>query len=331
MSQASVRVYYRIDLAGGWTDVPPLYLGTPGVVLTASLTKGITLSAALAPERAVAVAGETPAPFSASTGAPFLCRAAQAVGEVFGPWPSVLIQVTPDLPGGAGLGSSGALLGGLVMLHHALRGISCSPLAAAVEARKIEVEKLGHAAGWQDPIAACLGGFLGQRFSRGEENILHLAMSEAFLKNLLARSLVVVTGHTRVSGDVVGEVSRRYAEDHVPTHDAMQVIRDAVKACVHAVMNQDENALVAAVKKNVSGQLALHPAIGHDVYGQMQTTLGDKLLVLKPLGAGGGGSAWVLLRSREDVAAAQSALGDFTTFVPELADFRGQVDLEKIE
>ncbi len=328
MSQTSVRTYYRIDIAGGWTDVPPLYFGTPGVVLTASLAKGITLDAALAQERAVAVAGEAPAPFSADANAPFACRAAQAVGEVFGPWPSVLIRVTPDLPGGAGLGSSGALLGGLVMLHHALRGVACSPLAAAVEARKIEVEKLGHAAGWQDPIAACLGGFLGQRFSRGEENILHLAMSEPFLKNLLTRSLVVVTGHNRVSGDVVGEVSRRYAEDHVPTHDAMQVIRDAVKACVHAVMNQDEAALVAGVKKNVSGQLALHPAIGHEVYDQMQTALGERLLVLKPLGAGGGGNAWVLLRSAQDVPAAQSALGAYTTFVPELADFRGQVDVQ---
>jgi D-glycero-alpha-D-manno-heptose-7-phosphate kinase len=127
------RAPTRIDLGGGWTDVPPYCDREGGFVCSIAISRYAI--ARIVDGQETPVVKENP-----------IVRAAvKRTGAV-----GIAIQLQNDFPMGAGLGgsssASAAVLGGLSVWN----GRDLDRVAIAEEGRRIEVEDLGIAGGRQD-------------------------------------------------------------------------------------------------------------------------------------------------------------------------------------
>jgi len=96
-----------------------------------------------------------------------------------------------DVPGeGTGMGSSSAVLVGLLNAFHAYRGVHRSPEQLAREACEIEVDILGKPIGYQDQFASAVGRMNLIEFERGSVHVHPIvASAETFAR--LHRSLML--------------------------------------------------------------------------------------------------------------------------------------------
>ena len=161
MTRAIVaRAPTRLDLAGGWTDVPPYPEREGGAVCAVAITRYATAAAALDDRMARAVGVSVGSQDELTAAA---LRRARIPGSV--------ASVVSDYPASAGLGGSSAcgvaLAGALAML----RGEALSQGELAALSRATEVEELRVPGGYQDHYAAAYGGgpIARNRFRYGGE------------------------------------------------------------------------------------------------------------------------------------------------------------------
>lgn len=132
----SVSAPLRLSLAGGGTDLPEWYLEEGAALLSVAIDRRIQVDVGSEVDDA---SGE--------------------LVELFrGMHPGIAVHVRADCPPGAGLGGSGSLAVCLVAAHWHLEGEERSPLEIALEAYRWEREILGSPVGFQDQVAAGLGG-----------------------------------------------------------------------------------------------------------------------------------------------------------------------------
>lgn len=168
-----VRAPTRIDLGGGWTDVPPYADHEGGFVCNVAIDRYAT---------ATIVAGREPAPASGAD-SPLIRAALKRAGLT-----GVHASIQSDFPVSAGLGGSSAASAALLGAIAAWRGEPWERRAIAEAGRRIEVEELGIAGGRQDHYAATHGGALALTFSQTVQ-VRRLAVSGARAKrSSVARS-----------------------------------------------------------------------------------------------------------------------------------------------
>jgi len=131
-----------------------------------------------------------------------------------------------DVPSrGTGLGSSSAVLVGLLSALYAYQGIFRSPTQLAEEAARTEIEVLGKPIGRQDQYAAALGGFNLIEFVRGGGVRSEPIVSPPGTLASLHRSLLLFyTGRERSAGDVLS--GQRAAIVDGTAAAALQKMRD---------------------------------------------------------------------------------------------------------
>ena len=130
-----------------------------------------------------------------------------------------------DVPGGGtGMGSSSAVLVGLLNAFHAYRGVHRSSEQLAREACEIEVEILGKPIGYQDHFASAVGRMNLIEFERGSVHVHPIVASEETFARLHRSLMLFYLGGAR-SADAV--LAKQTAGIHNGTNiEALTAIRD---------------------------------------------------------------------------------------------------------
>ena len=302
MTRAIVaRAPTRLDLGGGWTDVPPYPEREGGAVCSVAISRYATATAAL-DERMAHVAG---AP--ASSDDPLTAAALRRANL-----PGSVASVVSDYPAGAGLGGSSAcgvaLAGALAML----RGEALSQGELAARSRVTEVEELHVAGGYQDHYAAAYGGALLLRFTDCV-GVEPLALPETTVERFVRRGVLLYTGESRLSGETVAAVRDAYVAGDPRTTAALAHMKTLAIAMADALRAGDIDGLGQLVREHWDHQRTLHPRITTPkIETIVETALRHGALGVKALGASGGGCVIAIAgEGREDeLAAALAPLGE---------------------
>ena len=273
----------RIDFGGGWTDVPPYSDEQGGCVCNVAISRCSVVRLSASPNDA----DEATTPALESDGA--LVRAALRRAEVRG----VHLELTSDFPLGAGLGGSSAAGVAVSGALAAWRGDMLDQQALAEASRRLEVEDLGVAGGWQDHYAAAFGGALGLWFG-GETRVQRIPLSPAVRNALERRCTIVYTGQSRISADTIRAVLDAYRERTRSVVDALARMKRLAADMIAPLEAGDLDALVALVGEHWAEQRSLHPAIPTPRIDAILARASAAGASGKALGASGGGCVLVI-------------------------------------
>ena len=300
-----VRAPTRLDLGGGWTDVPPYPEEQGGFVCNIAIARYATAT--------IREAGRT----NGSRGASLemdkpLIQAALRRARLA----DVQVSLHDDYPLGAGLGGSSAASAALLGAIAAWRGEPWDHGEIAEEGRRIEVEELGIAGGRQDHYAATHGGALALTFT-DSVRVRRIAMSAETRAEFERRTILLYTGESRVSGGNITEVVRAYRDREPRVIASLGQMRSLAQQIGVALEGGDLDAVGALMGEHWEHQRALHPAIPTPLIDEIVRRAGASgALGSKAMGASGGGCVLVIAKadSVERLRSAVAPLGEVVPF-----------------
>ncbi len=293
------RAPTRIDLGGGWTDVPPYCDREGGFVCSLAITR-------------YALARVTDAAGASESGQNPILRAALRRSGTHG----VNVHLTNDFPTGAGLGGSSSASAAILGALSAWNGRTIDRVAIAEEGRRIEVEELGVAGGRQDHYAATHGGALALTFTTGVA-VQRIPLAAATRRELLACCTLIYTGESRVSGETINAVLDAYGAGEPRVLDALCRMRELASDMATALAAGDIHALGELIGEHWLHQRGLHPTIPTPKIDQIVAAASAAgALGAKAMGASGGGCVLIMSRASRtaEVRDAVRDLGEFIDF-----------------
>jgi D-glycero-alpha-D-manno-heptose-7-phosphate kinase len=295
------RAPIRLDLAGGWTDVPPFSAQEGGAVVNVTINRYCHVTARRT-ERGIRLKSlDFGAEAEAATleglpegGALELFRASLLVaaehGLTVGTEVGLELTARTDAPPGSGTGSSASV--GVARAGAIAQALG-EPLAAheaALRAIRAERAFLLVRGGTQDQYAAAHGGASYMSFHDPVAHVSRLALSAGTVAALERRLVLAYTGVSRVSGDIVSNVMGAYEAGAPRTVDALRTLRRLAGDVKQALLNGDVEALGPQLAENWRCQRDLHASVTNaGIDGLYEKAVSKGALGGKALGAGGGG------------------------------------------
>lgn len=323
-----VRAPVRIDLAGGWTDVPPYSTRRGGAVVNVAIASyvlvdvrkrdfGIRISSAdLGQSIEVGSARDL-----VYDGQLDLIKAALKRCRLDEGWE---VSTRSTVPTGSGLGASGSLGVALVTACHAATGSPLNPEAAAEMAHLLETEELRVAGGKQDQYAAALGGFLLLEFRDPVVTATRLKPAPEFLRALESRLVLCYTGSSRISGEAIARVMGGFESGDRKIVAALEGIGDAAFAARDALAVGDIEALAEVVEANWRHQQALDAGQCTETIERIEAAAkAGGAIAGKACGAGAGGCMLFVARADASDAVRAAVQGAGGTPLPVSFDFEG--------
>lgn len=302
-----VRAPTRIDLGGGWTDVPPYCDREGGFVCNVAITRYATAT----------ITGRSGASLPDGQEQALL-RAVQRRRALS----DATIALDSGFPVGAGLGGSSAASAALLVAASEWKGETWDRRAIAEAGRQIEVEDLGIAGGRQDHYAATFGGALALGFTT-EVAVRRITMDAHTGEALAARSLLVYTGQSRISGDTITAVLGAYAAREQRVVTALRRMRELAEQMAAALERADLDSVAGLLDEHWEHQRALHPTIPTPLIDDIvRRARGAGALGAKAMGASGGGCVLVMSRIA-DVPAVRAAIAPLGTLLDFGVDTEG--------
>lgn len=323
MREVVARAPTRIDLGGGWTDVPPYCDREGGFVCNIAITRYAT--SRLQPLR---VPSSPPASRVPGARQDFFVSTSHEsrVAEVDAPLvraalrrsrlEDVALSLENDFPMGAGLGGSSAASAAVLGALAEWRGERWQPAAIAEEGRRIEVEELGVAGGRQDHYAATHGGALALTFTNSVA-VRRIPLAAAAKQELIARATLIYTGESRISGDTITAVLGAYEAGESRVLRALRRMRELAIDMASALERFDLDSIGELLHEHWQHQRLLHPSIPTARIDEIVArSRKDGALGAKAMGASGGGCVLVIARSNnaERVREAIRPLGEILQF-----------------
>jgi len=291
-----ISVPNRIDLAGGTTDIYPLYLFMDG---GCTVNVGITVDSAVEfktwEKPAIRIVSrdlgetlETPDLAHLPTEGPLglIGRTVRAVPPETG----LEILTHNQAPPGSGLGASSALLVALVTGLLKLRSESIEPgkvvdLAAAVECAAIQVPT-----GKQDHIAAFYGGTSSIEFGYRGFSRTELCLEVDGRKRLEEMMILSYTGEGRFSGMNNWDVTKGFIDKQAQIREKLVTIRDVARDLTRALRLHKWDEVPRLVDQEWTIRRALAPGISTPRIDRiMAAATAAGAAANKVCGAGGGG------------------------------------------
>ena len=307
MRTLKVRAPTRIDLGGGWTDVPPYCDNEGGFVCNVAIDRYATAT--------LSANGEVRA--TSSTDAPLMQAAFRRAGIA-----GVRGSLENDFPLGAGLGGSSAASAALLGAFAAWRDEPWDHCRIAEEGRRIEVEELGVAGGRQDHYASTHGGALALTFS-STVDVRRIALSAETRADFERRSLLLYTGESRISGGNITEVLRAYADREPRVVNSLARMRTLAEEICASLEDGDLDSVGTLVGEHWRHQRALHPAIPTPLIDEIVSrAYANGALGSKAMGASGGGCVLVI-SAENSVERVRTAIAPLGTIVPFGIDTEG--------
>jgi D-glycero-alpha-D-manno-heptose-7-phosphate kinase len=303
-----VRAPTRIDLGGGWTDVPPYCENEGGFVCNLAIARYAT---------ATLVESDDVTRDETGVDAPLMTAAFRRAGL-----PGVRGSIASDFPVGAGLGGSSAASAALLGAFAAWRDEPWDHRGIAEEGRRIEVEELGVAGGRQDHYASTHGGALALRFS-GRVEVRRIALSSRMRADFERRAFLLYTGESRISGGNITEVLRAYGDREARVMIALARMRALAEEMSRFLEDEDLDSVGALVGEHWVHQRALHPAIPTPLIDEIVSrAAANGALGSKAMGASGGGCVLVIA-GEHSVERVRSSIAPLGTIIPFTLDTEG--------
>lgn len=308
------RAPTRIDLGGGWTDVPPYPETAGGFVCNVAIARHATVllrtgagSTTMIEDRGARWSGED----LHSEGGPSLAKAALRHARVRG----VELVMASDFPAGAGLGGSSAAGVALTAALAELRGEGLSRTELAERSREVEVEELGVAGGRQDHYAAALGGALALTFGASVE-ARRIPLAADAVQSLQRRFVIAYTGESRISGDTITAVIDAFRAREARVTAALARMKSLAVMMAEALERASIDELGLLVGEHWQHQRSLHPRITTKrIERVMQAGSRAGALGGKALGASGGGCV-LLIASEDNAEGVRAAASEIASILP---------------
>ncbi len=311
-----ISVPNRIDLAGGTTDIYPLYLFLEG---GCTVNVGITVESAVEfrqlgkrtvrlRSRDLGEAVEATDAAHLPTDGPLglIGRTVRALP------PDTGMEITTHnlAPAGSGLGASSALLVALVTGLLQLRLESVEPEKVVDLAANIEAAAIGVPTGKQDHIAAYFGGTSSIEFGYRGFSRSPLCSETDDRKHLEDMLILSFTGEGRFSGMNNWDVTRSFVEGLVEIKEKLVKIRDTARDLTRALRSREWDDVPRLVNAEWTVRRSLAPGISTpriDRIAAAATAAGAA--ANKVCGAGGGG-CMITLTSGRKRSAVERAVSD---------------------
>ena len=247
----------RIDLAGGWTDVPIFAEKYGGEVINFAIN----------------------------------IYAQANVGTTENGMLTATYSSNSRL--GAGLGTTGAVN---VALLAAIDGGKSDPLEIAENAYRFEMQ-LRNTGGRQDQWAAALGGFnhllfIGERVER-----LPLEPLQSSKNWLSKHLILVDSGIEYVSGEMHQEVWEKFKQGDSKVEEGLLLLRTAAKKMAEGLNRDRRDSVVESLKQVCAGVDLIDKKIHAPFKPVIEPLIEERhVMGWKAVGAGGGGCAILLVR-----------------------------------
>lgn len=300
----------RLDLAGGWTDVPPFSAREGGAVVTASIELFARVEATRRDAGYLLRTGDLGAEVEidrvdAEVDDPGLILHAAAL-RIRRPASPLALVTTSDVPPGSGLGSSGAIDVALVAALAALEDEQLDPVELAHEAWRLEAVEARVPGGKQDQYAAALGGFNLLTFNDPAVEATPLALDPAFAAELARRTVLCYTGASRLSGNTIARVQAAFEAGDALVTGAFFRMRDLAWEMVDALKAADLARVGTLLARNWQAQQQLDPIMRTAGMARLEAAMqAAGTIGGKAAGSGAGGCMFFL--AGDDIAAARAA------------------------
>ena len=257
----TVRVPVRIDLTGGWTDVPAYCSTNKGEVINIAINRYITAEMHIDDERRISV------------------------------------KYNSDMPIGSGLGTSGAMN---VALLAAISGDDRTPEEIAELAFQFEA-LLGNTGGRQDQWASALGGMQHLEFEGDSVKSTPLNPSTEFLSWIEKNLVLFDSGISHVSGDLHKEVWSKFNMKDQTIRDGLDRIRHMTGEMLEAIQDESKERFALSLYRgswsvNMLGREFNAPFEKYLKPLQFE----HSIMAWKVMGAGAGGVVGVLFNDGYD-------------------------------
>jgi D-glycero-alpha-D-manno-heptose-7-phosphate kinase len=308
---ARARAPTRLDLAGGFTDVPPYSARVGGAVTSVAISLyahavvrrrrgGIRLHAldygAHVSARRV---GELPVEGDLALLA--------AAAKRHGPRGDFEIVTHADFPTGSGLGGSGAMGVAVVAALAAARGASPLRAELAQQAHALETVDARVPGGRQDQYCAALGGFQFLEFSDPAVRATRLDPPPPCVRDLEHHLVLCYAGASRFSGRTIGRVMARYEAGDAVVTAALDGLRGCGVAMRNALLAGDVGAVGEVLVDNWRHMRALGPELETPAMRKLAEAAGRVgVKAWKPCGSAAGGCLIFLAPPGEEPAVAEA-------------------------
>jgi D-glycero-alpha-D-manno-heptose-7-phosphate kinase len=298
MMKFSARAPCRIDLSGGWTDVPPFSTEHEGRIV--SMAIDLCSSATIVPrdDKRVSLISEDYDTFIEASdvreleydGNLDLIKAAIKRLSI----PRGLdCRTKSDAPPGSGLGTSAsmgvAILGAMNrLLPPSRRYLTIDKIAMI--ANLLEVEELRIPGGKQDQYAAAFGGINFMTFSDPRVEVRRLACVDGFKQSLREHLILCYTGKSRLSGNIITKVMDSYRKGIPEITEALFDMAEISGEMARAICREDLGEVASLMTRNWEDQKVLDPSVNNDTMEAIISQARKAGAVgFKACGAGGGG------------------------------------------
>ena len=261
----TVQVPVRIDLAGGWSDVPAYCHTHRGEVVNIAIDRYVTATCEVDEQRRMEVAYRT------------------------------------ETPTGCGLGTSAAMNVALVaaISEQGETGASIAEKAYQIEA------VLGNTGGRQDQWASAFGGVQHLIFEGDEVVRSALNPSSEFTAWLEQNLMLFDTGLPHVSGRLHESIWSRFERSDANVLQGLGELREAAELMHRSVLDEEQQGLASALHKVMQGVDLLDPALHDPFRSVTEPlTEAGRITAWKAMGAGGGGVVGMLQSGKADDEAA---------------------------
>ena len=256
-----VRVPSRIDLAGGWTDVPVYCQNKTGEVVNIAINQYVRSEMVIDDERKISLSYST------------------------------------DMPTGSGLGTSGAMNVGFIstIMPSPKDSLNTAEIAYQFEAL------MGNKGGRQDQWASALGGINHLTFVNEEVKVTPLSPSKQFCDWLEGHILLFNSHITHVSGDLHKSVWARYNEGDEEISSALDMIRQAGLDMASAISRESKAAVISSINQVMIAVDMLGKELHQPFRQVLdEFTKQDLVATWKAMGAGGGGVVGIVINNLSD-------------------------------
>ena len=257
----TVRVPVRIDLTGGWTDVPAYCSTNKGEVINIAINRYITAEMHIDDERRISV------------------------------------KYSSDMPIGSGLGTSGAMN---VALLAAISGDDRTPEEIAELAFQFEA-LLGNTGGRQDQWASALGGMQHLEFEGDSVKSTPLNPSTEFLSWIEKNLVLFDSGISHVSGDLHKEVWSKFNMKDQTIRDGLDRIRHMTGEMLEAIQDESKERFALSLYRGSRSVNMLGREFNAPFEKYLKPLQFEhSIMAWKVMGAGAGGVVGVLFNDGYD-------------------------------
>ncbi len=328
--EIAVTAPNRIDLAGGTTDLFPLYLFMDGgCTVNAAITLGSRAVFRTRDDGRLMIAsedlGET-AEAAGPDGLPLdgplglVGRAVRAVPPPVG----IEIVTRNEAPTGSGLGASSALLVALLSGLLKLRGEDLTPAELIGLSANIEAAAIGVPAGTQDHIAAVYGGLSLIHFGYRGHVRRPLGLGPVSHQRLEEMIVLSYTGQGRFSGMNNWDVTKGFIDDRDSIREKLVGIRDVALDVCAALSAGQWAALPGLVDREWALRRSLAPGVSTPQIDQIAAAAATAgASANKVCGAGGGGCMITFVEPKKRDAVEKAVASEGGQIIPFKIDTDG--------